>query len=121
MDADTTSWLIEPCPEPAAVALAAEVGISRTTAEVLIRPEQIAINPPGNVADAPAQVLETTYFGHDAIVRLALPAGVVVIARPPGYAAPEAGREVSLVVQGTAHAFPAHRNGAAGRPAERRR
>jgi single-stranded-DNA-specific exonuclease len=37
MDAGTTSWLIEPCPEPAATALAVEIGVSRTTAEVLVR------------------------------------------------------------------------------------
>ncbi len=37
MDEHSTSWLIEPCPEPVATALAAELGVSRTTAEVLAR------------------------------------------------------------------------------------
>ena len=32
-----TRWLIEPCGEPEAVALAAGLGVSRTTAEVLVR------------------------------------------------------------------------------------
>ena len=45
MDAGTTSWLIEPCPEPAAVALAAEIGVSRTTAEVLVELASFAAQP----------------------------------------------------------------------------
>ncbi|MDX6495566.1 MAG: single-stranded-DNA-specific exonuclease, partial [Gaiellales bacterium] len=34
---ESTTWMVEPCPEPAAAVLAAELGISRTTAEVLVR------------------------------------------------------------------------------------
>jgi single-stranded-DNA-specific exonuclease len=34
---ESTTWLVEPCPEPAAAALAAALGVSRTTAEVLVR------------------------------------------------------------------------------------
>src|SRR5436309_6060711 len=34
---ESTTWMVEPCPEPAAAALAAELGVSRTTAEVLVR------------------------------------------------------------------------------------
>jgi iron(III) transport system ATP-binding protein len=75
-------------------------------ADLVIRPEQIMIDETGAAAGTPARVLETTYFGHDAIVRLELAFGVTVIARPPGYAAPAAGRAVSLVVQGTVHALP---------------
>jgi single-stranded-DNA-specific exonuclease len=37
MDEQTTRWLIEPCPEPEAVALAERLDVSRTTAEVLLR------------------------------------------------------------------------------------
>ncbi len=32
-----TRWLIEPCAEPEAIALASDLGVSRTTAEVLVR------------------------------------------------------------------------------------
>ena len=75
-------------------------------AEILIRPEQIALGP----ADAPdgiaAQVVEVSYFGHDALVRLALDGGEVVTARPPGYAAPRPGDRVTLAVHGPIHAFP---------------
>jgi iron(III) transport system ATP-binding protein len=79
--------------------------VSDGPAEVLVRPEQITFASSETPANTPARVLETTYFGHDAIVRLALPSGTTVIARAPGYAAPAAGREVALVVQGTVHAF----------------
>src|SRR5437660_6424521 len=37
MDDQTTSWLIEPCPEPVATELAGRLGVSRTMAEVLAR------------------------------------------------------------------------------------
>jgi iron(III) transport system ATP-binding protein len=81
---------------------------------LMLRPEQIVIEPPVATGDvggapgrAPARVLETTYYGHDAVVRLELADGVVVTARPPGYAAPRAGELVSLAVRGPAHVFPA--------------
>ena len=53
----------------------------------------------------PATVLDVSYFGHDALVRLELADGVQVTARPAGFAAPKVGQQVSLVVEGTAHAF----------------
>ena len=74
-------------------------------AEVLIRPEQIAIRPDDGQFGVPARVLDVSYFGHDALVRLELHGGQVVTARPPGHAAPSAGDEVRLVVQGPVHAF----------------
>jgi single-stranded-DNA-specific exonuclease len=37
MDDRAPRWLIAPCPEPAALALAADLGVSRTMAEVLLR------------------------------------------------------------------------------------
>jgi iron(III) transport system ATP-binding protein len=79
--------------------------MSAGTAQVMIRPEQIAILGPNAPDAVPARVLDVSYFGHDALVRLALHNGVVVTARPPGYAAPKAGDEVSLVVHGPVHVF----------------
>jgi iron(III) transport system ATP-binding protein len=81
------------------------------TAEVMVRPEQIAIvdldaePDSGRPEGVPARVLDVSYFGHDALVRLELEDGPVVTARPPGFAAPRAGAEVRLVVRGPVHAF----------------
>ena len=54
-----------------------------------------------------ARVLDVSYFGHDALVRLELEDGRIVTARPPGYAAPGAGTAVRLAVRGPVHAFSA--------------
>jgi len=79
---------------------------------LMLRPEQIAIasadatnevaTPRGTVAT----VLDALYFGHYATVRLQLVNGDVIMARPPGYAAPRAGDRVTLHVMGAAHVFP---------------
>ncbi|HUZ62190.1 MAG TPA: ABC transporter ATP-binding protein [Acetobacteraceae bacterium] len=76
-------------------------------AEVLIRPEQIRLVPhdaPGSVA---ARVAEITFFGHDALVRLALPGAPdrLVTARVFGHAVPEAGTTVGVIVDGEVSAF----------------
>ena len=63
---------------------------------------EVEPDAPGGVR---ATVLDVSYFGHDALVRLELQDGQVVIARPPGYAAPRVGDAVSLVVNGPVHAF----------------
>ncbi len=39
---------------------------------VVVRPEQVVVSPQG---DVPAQVLSTTYYGHDALIRLAVELG----------------------------------------------
>jgi len=74
-------------------------------AEVMIRPEQISIRALDEQGATPARVIDVSYFGHDALVRLELPDGVCVTARPAGHAAPRAGDEVRLVVRGPVHAF----------------
>jgi iron(III) transport system ATP-binding protein len=74
-------------------------------ADVLVRPEQISVRSAGFGGGTPARVLDVSYFGHDALVRLELDGGIVVTARPPGYAAPTPGQRVSLVVEGSVHAF----------------
>jgi len=53
----------------------------------------------------PARVLEVSYFGHDALVRLELSDGLVVTARPAGFAAPKIGQQILLTVEGPVHAF----------------
>ncbi len=73
--------------------------------EVMIRPEQITLTADDAAGGVPATVLETTFFGHDAMARLALADGTVVLARPPGFAAPSPGEQVTLAVQGPVHVF----------------
>ena len=70
-----------------------------------VRPEQIARCAPDADGGTPATVLDVSYFGHDALVRLELAGGLVVTARPAGFAAPKAGQQVRLVVEGPVHAF----------------
>jgi len=86
--------------------LAVRSGLVSGPARVMLRPEQLEVGPPDTPGATPAVVREATYYGHDAVVRLELPGGSVVTARPPGYAAPTAGQPVSLLVHGSAHAFP---------------
>jgi len=75
------------------------------TVDVLLRPEQIQLG-----AMAPgvpcAEVVSTTYFGHDALVALRLQADrTVVTARVNGHDVPPAGSVVGLSVVGDARAF----------------
>ena len=85
--------------------LAVGGGAGTRSGEVMIRPEQIVIYEHGATGGTPAQVSEVSYFGHDALVRLALDDGLVVTARPAGFAAPKVGQRVSLLVEGPVHAF----------------
>jgi iron(III) transport system ATP-binding protein len=75
--------------------------------ELMLRPEQIRLVPPG---EGPrARVLAVTFQGHDAVVRLACldDASVDIAARVPGHASPQPGVIVGLMVEGTAMAFAA--------------
>jgi iron(III) transport system ATP-binding protein len=75
------------------------------TVDVLIRPEQIHLGPmaPGRPC---AEVLSTTYFGHDALVALRLQGDhTVVTARVNGTDVPPTGSIVGLSVIGEARAF----------------
>ena len=57
-----------------------------------------------------AEVLSTTYFGHDALVALRLEADhTVVTSRVHGTAVPPTGSIVGLTVVGEARAFETHR------------
>jgi iron(III) transport system ATP-binding protein len=67
---------------------------------VLLRPEQISIEGPG--PGVPARVAAVRFHGHDAMLRLVLDTGDAVSARCPGYAVPEPGACVEVVVRGEA-------------------
>jgi iron(III) transport system ATP-binding protein len=78
------------------------------TVDVLLRPEQIQL---GSVKDGRpcAQVISTTYFGHDALVALRLQGDhTVVTARVNGVDVPPTGSIVGLSVIGEARAFEVH-------------
>jgi iron(III) transport system ATP-binding protein len=75
-------------------------------ARVLLRPEQLRLSAP--VPTAPiARVRSVDFYGHDSRAWLDLPGGVRVSARLEGADVPAAGDDVSIVVRGTALAFPA--------------
>jgi iron(III) transport system ATP-binding protein len=74
-------------------------------AHVLLRPEQILLDPAG-AAGVEAKVRDVSFFGHDAAVRLELVGGPEVLARVAGHALPAPGATVRLTVAGEALAYP---------------
>ena len=76
--------------------------------EVLVRPEQIdVVAEPADIG-VPARVIDVSYFGHDADVRLRLlDDGQIVVARTSGAGVPQPGVVVGLTVRGVVLAFPA--------------
>jgi iron(III) transport system ATP-binding protein len=75
-----------------------------TAAVVLIRPEQVRLQPPGAVGlGLPGRVLDYRYHGHEAMIRVAPDAGgdeLVLLARAPGRIEFPPGSLVSIVIQG---------------------
>jgi iron(III) transport system ATP-binding protein len=71
-----------------------------------IRPEQVSVTP--HAADSvKADVLEVSYFGHDATVRARVcDSDTIVIARVTAGGVPTTGAVVSLRVSGEVLAFP---------------
>lgn len=73
-------------------------------ARVLLRPEQIALDPRA----AEAVVEQVHFYGHDAAVRLRLrPDGPALVARVSGLEAPDPGAMVGLSIVGPVVAYPA--------------
>jgi iron(III) transport system ATP-binding protein len=69
-----------------------------------IRPEQVTVAPEGGVR---AEVLDVSYFGHDATIRARVQGGeAVVIARVTAGGVPTPGTTVCLRVSGAVLAFP---------------
>ncbi len=62
-------------------------------AQVLVRPEQIRLDDP-DTGTTKARVVEVSFYGHDAAVRLELlPDGPALVARIPGLDAPDRGHD----------------------------
>jgi iron(III) transport system ATP-binding protein len=86
--------------------LALRSGAPDGAAEVMVRPEQIAIGPAG-AGGVAARVLGCTYFGKDAALRLKLAdADAIITARIPGHALPAPGEGVMVNVGGPVVAYP---------------
>jgi iron(III) transport system ATP-binding protein len=81
-----------------------------TPAVVLIRPEQVRLQPPGSVGlGLPGRVLDYRYHGHEAMIRVAPDAGdtdLVLLARASGRLEFQPGSQVSIVIQGPVVAWP---------------
>ncbi len=74
-------------------------------AEVMVRPEQIAIVPDSGTGVA-ARVLGCTYYGKDVAIRLQLAGDdAIVTARIPGHALPAPTGSVTITVSGPAIAY----------------
>ena len=72
---------------------------------VVVRPEQVSITT--GVEGVPAEVVDVSFFGHDATVRARVrDADTVVIARVLAGGVPEPGTFVCLGVAGQVLAFP---------------
>jgi iron(III) transport system ATP-binding protein len=71
-----------------------------------VRPEQVSVAP-GAVDGVAADVLDVSYFGHDATLRARVHGSdTVVIARVPAGGVPTPGAAVCLRVSGEVLAFP---------------
>lgn len=107
-DPELAHQIVQECSAPPAdveaVILPAEVR-DGVAAWALVLPEQSALRASETAAGTPATVLDVRYFGHGELVRLALADGLIVTARPAGFAAPKVGQQVRLVVEGPVHAF----------------
>jgi iron(III) transport system ATP-binding protein len=78
---------------------------------LMLRPEQILCREAGAATtdDGPTgQVLSTSFYGHDATVRVALdgPERREIVARAAGHLLPAVGQRVAIEVEGTAIAYP---------------
>jgi len=78
-------------------------GVAAGAVELVVRPEQVVIDPVGPVT---ASVVSSEYFGHDHLVVLELAGGRRVQSRGPGRAAWGAGDQVRIRVEGRVGALP---------------
>jgi iron(III) transport system ATP-binding protein len=75
--------------------------------QVLIRPEQIKLQPSAAGGGVRARINDVTFFGHDAVVRLDVPSASNVTARIFSHAVPAVGTDVWLTVEGDVLTYPA--------------
>jgi iron(III) transport system ATP-binding protein len=74
---------------------------------VMLRPEQISCHDRPLTGSPRGRVLTTEFFGHDATARVSLRGGgLEIVARSVGHRLPRVGDEVSIMVEGSALAYP---------------
>jgi iron(III) transport system ATP-binding protein len=95
--------------------LAIGAGPGEGPVELMVRPEQIRLLPPDTAGCAQGQVLGVTFYGHDAVVEIALAgtADTAIAARLFSRNLPEPGETVGIAVQGAVVAYPVAQCGAA--------
>ncbi len=89
-------------------------GVPDGPVELLVRPEQILLVPPGEACGRRARVRDVTFYGHDASVSLVLcddAEPIELTARVAGHLTPQPGGDVGLRVEGEVLAFPLMRVG----------
>ncbi len=86
--------------------LAVPEGAGQGSVRVLVRPEQLLLREPGGDGVL-ARVVDVSYYGHDATVRLLLGGGEQVVARINGPGMPDVGAAVRLAVAGPVLVYPA--------------
>ncbi len=78
-------------------------GTAPGAVRLAVRAEQVQVI--GQDAGTPAEVLDTSFFGHDATVRVRLVTGELVVARTPAGVVPVPGDRVGVQVVGDVVAF----------------
>ncbi|MCW2813908.1 MAG: sugar transporter [Nocardioides sp.] len=79
------------------------VGAPSGPVRLAVRAEQVQVTGPGS--GVAAEVVDASFFGHDATVRVRLDSGEVVVARTPSGVVPAHGDRVGLHVVGEVVAF----------------
>lgn len=79
--------------------------LAGASAQLAVRSEQLQIRTDGS--GTPGEVVDVSFFGHDATIRLRLGTGEEVAARTPADSVPQPGDRVGVVAVGEVVAFPA--------------
>ncbi|MBM7518335.1 ABC transporter ATP-binding protein [Nocardioides nitrophenolicus] len=74
-------------------------------ARLAVRSEQVQVRPAGSADGVPGEVVDVSFFGHDATIRVRLASGEQVTARTPSDSVPAAGDQVRVTVVGEVTAF----------------
>ncbi|GAA4079894.1 ABC transporter ATP-binding protein [Nocardioides kongjuensis] len=82
-------------------------GPAAGAARFAVRSEQLQVRPGGSADGVPGEVVDVSFFGHDATIRVRLASGEQVTARTPADSVPTAGDRVQVVVTGDVTAFGA--------------
>lgn len=85
--------------------LALRPGAATGPARFAVRSEQVQVRPATEPGGAAGRVLDVSFFGHDATIRIRLDSGAQIAARTPAETVPGAGDRVRVGVVGEVVAF----------------